>query len=150
MKSIKILAVDDESAVLTTIKALFPSLEIDTESNSIQAAERMKREKFDIFLIDYQMPNLNGIELLEEIKEVYENDKYIGILSTAYGTIHLFKEEYDNNLFAYYVEKPFNIESFKTVINNAIIELLKIREKEESPVRIHSKQDYKKTYSHNL
>ena len=69
------------------------------------------------------MPGLNGIELLEEIKEVYRNEPYVGILCTAYGTMHLFKEEFRQNLFSFFIEKPFDGNCFCETVQEAVIRL---------------------------
>lgn len=124
MNDIRILAVDDESGVLRTLQSIFSDYFITTESDPLKAAELIRRDRFNLFLIDYQMPIMNGIELLEEIKYEYKNRDYIAILCTASGTTYLFKEEFTQNLFSYYVEKPFNVNNLKKVVAEAIIELL--------------------------
>ena len=66
------------------------------------------------------MSKLNGIELLEEIKEVCADRKYVSIFCTAYGTIHLFEEEQNKGLFDFFIEKPFQSDKFKKALQNAI------------------------------
>lgn len=127
-KRIRILAVDDDVNALKVIASLFKEYDVITEANSLNAAELIRKEKFDIFIIDYQMPNLDGIELLEEINKVYRNIPYVGILCTAYGTTHIFKEEFNQNLFSFFMEKPFNIDSFINVIERAVISITRMRE----------------------
>ena len=62
---LKILAVDDEEYVLNAIKPLCLDHDLEIETLPLKAIERINKEKFDIFIIDYQMPHINGIELLE-------------------------------------------------------------------------------------
>ena len=127
MDKLKILAVDDEEGVLKVIKEVFHHYDLTTETSSLKAADLIQKENFDIFIIDYQMSQLNGIELLEEIKEVYKNRKYVSIFCTAFGTIHLFKKELVQGLFHYFIEKPFVIDSLKQIMKKAIITLERMK-----------------------
>ena len=86
----------------------------------LKAIERINKKKYDVFIIYYQMPHINGIELLEEIKDVYADRKYVSIFCTAYGTMHLFKEEQCERLFDFFVEKPVESETFKKALQKAI------------------------------
>jgi DNA-binding NtrC family response regulator len=126
MDKIKILAVDDEEKVLDIIKGVCRHHDLTTERSPLKAANLVKTEKYDIFIIDYQMPEMDGIQLLKRINKIYRKDKkkkYVSVFCTAYGTIHLFKEEVVNGLFSFFVEKPFTADALKEVINKAIIEL---------------------------
>jgi DNA-binding NtrC family response regulator len=127
LNKIKILAVDDEPGVLKIIKENFKDYDLITETSSINAREIIQNEHFDIFIVDFQMPDVDGIELLEEIKQVYSDKQYVGILCTAYGTVHLFKKELVQGLFTFYLEKPFTIDSLKPVITRAITTLERMR-----------------------
>ncbi|MBN2535166.1 MAG: response regulator [Spirochaetales bacterium] len=123
MDKIKILAVDDEESVINIIKNVCRNHDLTTETSSLKAVTLLKNRKFDIFIVDYQMPGMNGIELLKKIQETYNDGQFVCIFCTAYGTIHLFKEELVSGLFTYFVEKPFTVEALKEVVNKAIIEL---------------------------
>ncbi|MBN2439982.1 MAG: response regulator [Spirochaetales bacterium] len=127
-QKIKIYAIDDEQNVLNMIENICAPHEVKTELYPEKAVEMIKREKFDIFIVDYQMPVMNGIELLEVIKEIYVDDVYIGIFCTAFGTIHLFKEEFTRDLFSYFVEKPFDAESLKEIVNRSVAKLMRMRQ----------------------
>jgi DNA-binding NtrC family response regulator len=123
MNKVKILAVDDEEKVLKRIKTALYDYDVATELSSVKAMERIQKEKYNIFIVDYQMPEIDGIELLEEIKHKYRKKPYIGIFCTAYGTIHLFKEEMMEELFSFYLEKPYEDEDLHYVLDQAVIRL---------------------------
>ena len=127
MEKLRILAVDDEEGVLKVIQEVLYNHDLTTETSPLKAAERIQKEIFDIFIIDFQMSQINGIELLEEIQQEYKNRKYVSIFCTAFGTIHIFKSELVKGLFHYYIEKPFKIDSLKRVMQKAIITLERMK-----------------------
>jgi DNA-binding NtrC family response regulator len=128
MKKTKILVVDDDDGVLIVIKKICPDYEVTTEKSPLKALELIKKEKFDIFIISYQLSHMTGIELLEEIKQECEENQYICIFCTPYGTIHLFKEEICQGLFSFYIEKPFEIDVFKEIVRKATLFLNRKRQ----------------------
>lgn len=129
MEKIRILAVDDEVEVLNRIKNTLHEYDVITETSSLKASELIRKDKYDLFIVDYQMPHVDGIELLEEIQHRYRNEPYIGIFCTAYGTIHLFKEEILDGLFTFYLEKPYEVEDLKYIVNKSIHKLEEMRNK---------------------
>ena len=68
---IKILIADDEKNILQTLKTFFQfhGYEVFTAEGGKEALEIFKRKKLDIALLDINMPGINGIELLERIKQ---------------------------------------------------------------------------------
>ena len=135
MNKIKILAVDDEHSVLKIIENYLQQYNLTTEISSFKALDIIQKEQFDIFIIDYQMPQINGIELLEEIKRVNSGRLYISIFCTAYGTIHLFKTELVEGLFDFFIEKPFVIDVMWETIQKALLSLQRIQSVELQQVR---------------
>ena len=129
MNKIRILAVDDEEGVLNVIKSICRNHEVTAETSPLKALEIIRKEKFDIFIIDYQMPVINGIELLEKIQNEYESRHHVSIFCTAFGTIHLFKTELLQGLFDFFIEKPFEINTLKDVMKKSILLLGNIRNK---------------------
>ncbi|SDP60150.1 sigma-54-dependent transcriptional regulator [Desulforhopalus singaporensis] len=76
----KILIVDDEPLVLSSIKLLLrrrglPKVTIC--DNGIEAVEKIKNNDFDIVLLDYLMPELDGLQVLEKVKPFCPNTEFI-------------------------------------------------------------------------
>lgn len=133
MDKIKILAVDDEPGVLRFIGDNLQQYNLTIETSPLKAIEIIQKELFDLFIVDYQMPQVNGIELLEEIKRLYLGRHYMSIFCTAYGTIHLFKTELVEGLYDFYVEKPINSDVMRETVQRSIITLERIRSIESQP-----------------
>ena len=69
--SIRLVAVDDDPAVLELIEKLLsrPGLEIVTETDSQKGWEIIQQQQPEIVIVDLVMPRLNGIRLLELVSE---------------------------------------------------------------------------------
>ena len=120
MDKIKILAVDDEYTPLALIHSTFPEYDITIETSVRKAEEKIKTESYDLFIIDYMMPTLNGIELLEVIEEEYTGKPYTAMLATASGTTHIFRQEKEAGLFHFFLEKPIELPALRRSIAQAI------------------------------
>ena len=127
MDKIKILVIDDEQGVLKTISDICRYYDVTIETSSLKAAEVFKNKRFDIFIVAFLLPSLNGIELLKKIREEYPDENYISIFCIDSGTIHLFKDELCDGLFSYFIEKPIDIYDFKEILKKSILKLGKIR-----------------------
>ena len=101
--------------------------DLTIEASSTQALHFIQNKHYDIFIVDFQMPVMDGIALLEKIKQEYTDKKYVAILCTAYGTVHLFKRELVQGLFTFFLEKPFETTSLKQVVMKAVVTLEKRR-----------------------
>jgi CheY-like chemotaxis protein len=84
MSKRKILLVDDEADILTVMKQLLESwgYEIFTASNGKDAIESLIVKKPDIMILDYIMPEMNGIDTLKEVRKI--NSAIPVIMFTAY------------------------------------------------------------------
>jgi len=116
----KIIIIDDEE----TIRGLFEQsltaigYECDTAENGKLGLEKIKSNNdYDLVLLDVQMPVLNGIETLKQIKE-FDPDLSIIMVSASIDIDHVrsaLKEgAYD------YIFKPFNVVEVESVIKRAI------------------------------
>lgn len=88
----KILAVDDDEAILDFLKEVAESQGYDflKASRGEEALVKIKEDKPDLVLLDIEMPDLNGLEVLGLIRE--EDKTLPVIILTAYGTSERFKE----------------------------------------------------------
>ena len=66
----KILIVDDEHDILTSVKMFVESLgyAAKTVDNGKNALDMLKKERFDLVLLDMLMPQMSGKEVLENIR----------------------------------------------------------------------------------
>jgi DNA-binding NtrC family response regulator len=83
----RILIVDDEMIIRESLFHWFKKSghSVDTASSGLEALEKLQKFPFEILFIDIKMPVMNGIELLEKVKEEYPDT--IVIIITAYGSI---------------------------------------------------------------
>jgi CheY-like chemotaxis protein len=126
MNKLKILAVDDEINILYCIASVLREYDVVYETLPMTAVQLLEEQHFDIIIADYQMPKVNGIELLEEAKKYSKNKQYTAIFCTAHGTTYLFKDEKEEGLFQFFLEKPFTTETLTKVVARAVTQLNKV------------------------
>ena len=122
-RSYHILLVDDVPEVLHVHKSLLSRIHhtTTTAENGKQALELFinGKDKFDMILTDYRMPVMNGLELIEAIRQ-YDQDIPI-LMITAYGE--------DENLQmaellgTKLISKPVMLESLKKAINEVTADM---------------------------
>ncbi len=133
MKPLKCIAVDDEPLALRQIKSYIgktPSLElVGTFTNAPAAREFLERETIDLLFVDINMPILNGLDFVRELKQ-----KYHVIFTTAYSEFAIdgFRLEAVD-----YLLKPFSLNDFQNAVKKAcsLCELLELARNRESESR---------------
>jgi len=103
----RILIVDDEQSIcdVLSISLKKEGYAVSSETNPRRALERLKREPVDLVLQDLKMPEMDGIDLLREIKK--QREETVVIIMTAYTTWDRAVEAM--RLGAYdYIKKPFD------------------------------------------
>jgi two-component system response regulator YesN len=83
---LRVLLVDDEPFILQGLKVLIDwgkeGLEIaETAANGAEALAYLKENKVDLIIADVNMPEVTGLELLQQIREQQLSDAYFVILS---------------------------------------------------------------------
>ena len=123
----KILIVDDEKNMRLILNKILSKegYEIYQAENGKQALKEVKKSSPDLVLLDLKLPDINGIEVLEKIKQ--HDNSIIVIILTAYGDIKNAVEAM--KLGAYdYLKKPFDNEEMILVIKKALDNLRLSRE----------------------
>jgi CheY-like chemotaxis protein len=95
----RILLVDDELDIITVFTQALEDngFEVDAFNDPIQALSGFKSGSYDLALIDYKMPNMNGFELYREIRKIDERVKVCFI--TAFEVYHEeLKKKFHSNL----------------------------------------------------
>ncbi len=81
---IKILIADDQELIrdsLRIVLAAKPDFSVDTAANGIEVVRAVRRDKPDVILMDIRMPEMDGVQCTQIIKENYPEIKII-ILTT--------------------------------------------------------------------
>ncbi len=86
-KKMSIMIVDDEKIVRESLFHWFKKYGhlVETASSALEALEKLEEYPFQLLFVDIKMPGMDGIELLENIKQTYPDT--IVIIITAYGSI---------------------------------------------------------------
>ncbi len=116
---LKILVVDDEVNLLKTLSDILRKngYGVSVARNARAALETLGKDRFDIALIDVRMPRVDGVELLERIKEKHQGLEVI--VMTAYGTIETAIRSTKLGAYAYML-KPLDIDEMLLNIQKII------------------------------
>jgi len=122
MKSIdqyRVIVVDDEKKALERFKRLITEEEniilMDVFTNPHEAIQFLKREKVDIVFADIEMPEINGLELADQIAEI--NPGIDVVFVTAYSQYAL--QAFQVHAVGYLL-KPLEIEDIRKQMNKII------------------------------
>ncbi len=117
-----ILIVDDEEAILTVLKNSLKKLEahhyeVITAKDGFAALAALHKQKFDLVVTDYNMAEMDGLELMETVRYMQPEAKVLMI--TAYGSDILEAEA--RRLQAYrYLTKPLEVDMFRRIVQEAL------------------------------
>ena len=116
-----VLILDDEPDVITSISSLL-ALETDysvlTFTSSRDALEAIQTHEIDLAIVDYLMPDMDGIEFLLELKKKYPYS--IRIILTAHADKgNAIKAINEVGLYKY-LEKPWNSEELLLIIREGL------------------------------
>ena len=114
-----VLIVDDEPSIIQSLHGILADegFEIMTADGGLKALDVIKETIPDIVLLDIWMPDIDGIETLKRIRELYPGLQVIMI--SGHGTIETAVRA--TKLGAYdFIEKPLSLEKILLSINNAL------------------------------
>ena len=115
----RILIVDDEQSIIDSISMIL-SLEYDVDSaiDGKTAISKVKANSYDLVLLDIKMPRMDGLEVLEKIKEI--NKEIVVIMISGHGTIETAVEATKKGAYNF-LQKPLpDLHELKLIIYNAI------------------------------
>lgn len=121
MDALNILLVDDDRNLATTLshglnKAMGKANSVTFCSSGPEALSRLATQRFDAVISDFNMPDMSGLELLNQIRQ--DHRETILVLVTAYGTDELEKEA--ARLAIGYITKPFELPFLVQLIKDLI------------------------------
>lgn len=115
---IKLLMVDDEVKFLESIskRLVLKNFDVTTAVNGKEAIESAEKGFFDVAVVDFQMPGMDGTQVLRTLKEKH---KYLEIIMlTGHATVDSAVECTKLGAFKY-LEKPYDFENLVEAIQEA-------------------------------
>ena len=118
MKKSKILVVDDESLIRWSLSERLKSEGYEVlEAETGSAALAQLAEGVDLVLLDYRLPDSDGVSILRKIKE-FDQDILV-ILLTAYASVETAVEAMKLGAY-HFANKPFNLDEVAATIERAL------------------------------
>lgn len=108
-KKYSIAVIDDEIEILDMLSRFLnrnPDFSVQTFSNPVSALSSINNStKYDLVLLDIMMPQMNGLDVLEKLKEINSDQKVV--MMTAYSTLDKVLKSHKIGA-TNYVMKPFS------------------------------------------
>lgn len=114
-----ILIVDDDQVSLSLLSKLVEKLNYNVilASDGIKAFDVIRSESVDLVISDYDMPQLNGLELLRKVKASFPRLPFI--LVTAYSNLTVIRDAWALGAFDFF-QKPVYVDRLHQTIRLAI------------------------------
>lgn len=136
----KILAVDDDNAVRISLNVMFrkwTDIQLEVAEDARNALEKLAVNEYLMMFCDIDMPGMNGLELLKEVKEKYP--KMPVVMLTGNQDIKTPIQAFRDGAMDY-LQKPMQTASVRETIDNAI----KFVEEETKKEEVIELDDFKK------
>ncbi|MCL6583082.1 MAG: response regulator [bacterium] len=117
----RVLVVDDEQNSREGLSKILTKegYTVHTAENGKKALIEAENNDFDLIITDLRMPEMDGIEVLEKLRN---KNKNIGVvIVTAYGEVNSYLKAMNLGAFEY-LNKPIHLEELRRVINKALHE----------------------------
>ena len=115
---IRILLVDDEDSIRRLAEKEIAGMHraVQTAGTAAEAFELIRQQQFDVILLDIRLPDGDGLDLMEQFREVVPDAEVI--LITGHGNIDNAVEAMKMGAYDY-ITKPFTLDRMEQVIEKA-------------------------------
>jgi len=133
LKDMKILLIDDDKWIRDSLSMFFECegchlLVLETAEEGLEA---IKGQDYNIVIVDYQLPGIDGLEFLKRIQDSHLDA--IKILITAYRSEELVSEAKRMGI-QDFIEKPFTSKA----IEESLVRMIEEREKRIGSLNTHN------------
>jgi DNA-binding NtrC family response regulator len=116
----RLLVVDDEVDMLRLLQRSIRqdlACEIDTAASATEALRLLETKNYDLALVDIRMPGMDGLELLERVKQI--NPWLTVVMMTAHGVVELAVKSIKKGAYDF-ITKPFDHEELIHLLRKAL------------------------------
>ena len=114
----RILIIDDEAPIRRVLRDILEneSYQVDDAATGMEALQHIKEQEFDAVFCDIKMPEMDGIEVLEAVKQVSDTPV---IMISGHGTIDTAVEAIKKGAFDF-IQKPPELNRLLITLRNAL------------------------------
>ncbi|WP_224984339.1 sigma-54-dependent transcriptional regulator [Geomonas agri] len=119
MRRAKIMVVDDEHLIRWSLEQNLKKqgYEVCTAGTGEDALRIARDEQPELVLLDYHLPGINGLEVLQRLKEI--DEEILVIMVTAQGGLETAVNTMRHGAYDY-INKPFNLDEMALVVRKAL------------------------------
>src|SRR5208337_3589097 len=119
LQASQVLVVDDEEIARTNLGYILrkEGHQVATAANGLEALEKVKAQEFDIILTDLKMEKMDGIQLLESVKQVSPRTEIIMV--TGYPSVGTAVDALKKGA-AHYLSKPIKLEELRATVRDIV------------------------------
>jgi len=130
ISSFKILCVDDEPNILSAMRRMFmlSGFSIEEATSGAQALQKLEQQEFHLILSDMQMPEMNGAELLAQVRQRWP--KVMRLMLTGTADLKTAISAINEGEIYRYLTKPWNDEELVSTVKSALERFVLIRERD--------------------
>jgi len=103
----KILVIDDEMSIRLLLREIIEDIDMEVfeAETAIVGLQMIEEQKFDLIIMDIQMPQMNGLDAMRKIREITDTPVFI---LTAFSHLDGVVENLEVKTQGF-IEKPFDI-----------------------------------------
>src|SRR5512139_3771187 len=119
MDKSKILLAEDEKTQRDLLEGFLKKegFSVESAANGREALDKLERDFFDIILLDYKMPELDGLQTLREVRRLYPEIPVV--MMTAYGTVETAVASMKEGALDY-LTKPIDLDELLLILQKVI------------------------------
>lgn len=136
----KILIVEDDAKIRAILKEILEEKEHDVEeaADGLEGFRKLEQGNFDLCICDIKMPKMDGLEVLEKVKEAGIATNFVVI--SAHGTIDVAVQAVKKGAFDF-LQKPFDLGRLEITLRNALDKTTLVKETKNLRKKISKKYE---------
>jgi len=121
----KIVLVDDEKTTTKLAENALSGFDLVVFNDAKKALQHCLSKNFDLLICDQKMPNMTGLELIQEVRK--NKDDFYAIVLSAYTDAEIMLEAVNSKLLYQYLVKPIAVDKLEKVAKECLAELTRER-----------------------
>jgi two-component system, NtrC family, nitrogen regulation response regulator NtrX len=123
----KILLIEDDSKIRAILREILleKQHEVEESGDGVEGLKKLEQGNFDLCICDIKMPKMDGLEVLDKVKESGIPTNFVII--SAHGNIDIAVEAVKKGAFDF-LQKPFDLGRLEITLRNALDKTTLVKE----------------------